>query len=130
MNDYQTYLNSEGWKAKRAMILNMWGNRCALCNEGGLLQVHHRTYERKGNENPFDLIPLCEKHHEMLNPKQEPELELSYEQSVRAAVAKMTLCLEIELDTPENLNHRENIKKNIEGIKLRYEATTGERFIS
>lgn len=68
---YQDYLNSEGWKAKRAMILNMWGNRCALCNEGGELHLHHRTYERKGNEDPFGLIPLCKKHHEIFHGKEE-----------------------------------------------------------
>ena len=69
MNNYQEYLNSEGWKAKRAMILNMWGNRCAVCNEGGELHLHHRTYDRKGNEDPFDVIPLCKKHHELIHNK-------------------------------------------------------------
>lgn len=65
MSSYQDYLNSEGWKAKRDMILKMWGYRCALCYSNGELHLHHRTYERKGSEDVFDLIPLCKKHHEM-----------------------------------------------------------------
>jgi len=75
--DYQEYLKSEGWKAKRNMILNMWGNRCALCNEGGELHLHHRTYERKGNEDPYDLIPLCKTHHKMFHeqPSSSPKTE-------------------------------------------------------
>ena len=75
MQNYQEYLNSEGWKAKRNMILNMWGNRCALCNEGGELHLHHRAYERKGNEDPYDLIPLCKKHHEIFHEKNKPETD-------------------------------------------------------
>jgi hypothetical protein len=69
VNDYQAYLSSEGWKAKRNMILNMWGNRCALCNEGGELHLHHRDYSRVGNEEVTDVIPLCKKHHEIFHGK-------------------------------------------------------------
>jgi len=38
-----------------------WGNRCALCNDGGPLEVHHRTYERFGHEELTDCVPLCRK---------------------------------------------------------------------
>lgn len=67
--DYQEYLKSEGWKAKRNMILNMWGNRCALCNKGGEMHLHHRDYKRVGNEEVTDVIPLCKKHHELFHNK-------------------------------------------------------------
>ena len=38
--------------------------RCQLCNTGGSLQVHHRTYQRRGYERLDDLTVLCRKCHE------------------------------------------------------------------
>jgi hypothetical protein len=121
---YQDYLNSEGWKAKRAMILNMWGNRCALCNEGGELHLHHRTYERKGNEDPFDLVPLCKKHHEMVHENDIPkEKEISIEDKYLIAIDRLKRMLDLE---PES---REGILRNIDGVIIMYERVTGKRYI-
>lgn len=39
------------------------GYRCALCNRGASLQVHHRTYENYGNEKVEDLLTLCRRCH-------------------------------------------------------------------
>lgn len=102
---YQEYLNSEGWKAKRAMILNMWGNRCALCNEGGELHLHHRTYERKGNEDPYDLIPLCQPHHERFHDiTSNDEIE-----KLHKAILIVKEKIAIEPDTLQNPNHQKEL---------------------
>lgn len=69
MSDYQEYLDSEGWKAKRDMVRQYWDNRCALCNAEGELHVHHRTYERRGNERLTDLILLCKDCHSKFHDK-------------------------------------------------------------
>ena len=72
LNDYQTmpyadYLKTERWKVIRRKAINRAGYRCQLCNSNKRLQVHHRTYKRRGCELPGDLTVLCVgchlKHH-------------------------------------------------------------------
>jgi hypothetical protein len=65
--DYQAdILDSPQWKARRKVELDRAGHRCQACNASGddiVLDVHHRTYDRVGNEGPADLIVLCRKCH-------------------------------------------------------------------
>lgn len=64
---YSEYLQSEHWKDIRLMALRRASFRCQLCNAQDKLNVHHRTYERRGEELLSDLTVLCEpchaKHH-------------------------------------------------------------------
>lgn len=60
---YADYLKTEHWKRKRKAALHAALHRCQLCNGKGPLNVHHRTYERRGEELPNDLIALCEPCH-------------------------------------------------------------------
>jgi len=60
---YREYLRSPQWQRKRKGALKRAGNRCQLCNSPARLQVHHRTYDRIGNEAPDDLIVLCSVCH-------------------------------------------------------------------
>ncbi len=65
---YAEYLQTPEWDRVRKEHLRASGYRCQLCNAGGVtLNVHHRTYERRGNESQGDLITLCQtchkKHH-------------------------------------------------------------------
>ena len=41
--------------------------KCQLCNKSGELNVHHRTYERRGEESYSDLITLCEDCHTLFH---------------------------------------------------------------
>ena len=70
MTIYQNYIHSPEWVAKREKVLIFWGRRCALCNSPERVEVHHRTYDRLGQELLTDLIPLCdtchERHHEFM----------------------------------------------------------------
>jgi hypothetical protein len=61
---YREYLETPEWKALREKKLKAARFRCELCNEPGQLNVHHRTYERRGNEHLKDLIVLCRGCHE------------------------------------------------------------------
>lgn len=56
---YRDYLKTDHWQDTRKMALRRAGYRCQLCNGARPLQVHHRTYERRGSEWPEDLIALC-----------------------------------------------------------------------
>lgn len=67
---YFEYLQTPEWQATRRQMLERALFRCQLCNANGLLDVHHRTYERRGEEWEEDLIVLCrrchQKHHDKL----------------------------------------------------------------
>ena len=64
---YNDYLRTKHWKKTRQDAIIRAMNRCQLCSSRGKLHVHHNTYKRRGFEEPFDLIVLCEvchaKHH-------------------------------------------------------------------
>ena len=50
--DYRKYLKSPEWAAKRIQIIVRDNRQCQHCRVGGkYLQVHHKTYDRFGNEN-------------------------------------------------------------------------------
>lgn len=59
---YSLYLRTEHWKRTRTLALDRYGSACVLCNATPV-NVHHRTYERLGNERLDDLIVLCEPCH-------------------------------------------------------------------
>lgn len=74
--DYDEYLRSDLWKKKRAMFL--WKTTppevCAECRTlswacalayGKSVNVHHRTYDRLGDEDFADLEILCWRCHEI-----------------------------------------------------------------
>ena len=44
------------------------GYRCQVCGERDTrLDVHHNTYDRYGDEGPFDLVALCGGCHEVFH---------------------------------------------------------------
>jgi 5-methylcytosine-specific restriction endonuclease McrA len=67
---FTEYRLTKEWRARRSRVLLRAGNRCELCNASGLLDVHHRTYDRYGDELLSDLIALCRpchsKYHDVL----------------------------------------------------------------
>ena len=73
--DYQRYMKSKEWKAKREWALERAGSRCQLCNSTAQPNVHHRTYKNLGHEKPGDLIVLCADCHERFH-KRLPEVPL------------------------------------------------------
>ena len=44
---------------KRQQALNYYGAFCQACGSKKRITVHHKTYERFGNEKISDLMPLC-----------------------------------------------------------------------
>ncbi len=64
-SSYEEYLQSGRWRHKRLEAQKLARNRCQVCNaKGQILDTHHRTYERIGNELPEDLIVLCRPCHD------------------------------------------------------------------
>lgn len=57
---YREYLQTPEWQATRKDALRRAGYRCQVCGATGFkLNVHHNTYERRGEEYARDLIVLC-----------------------------------------------------------------------
>jgi hypothetical protein len=59
---YDIYLQTDHWKRVRKEAIERAGHRCQLCNRHyneATLQAHHRTYDRRGQEEPGDLTVLC-----------------------------------------------------------------------
>ena len=63
-SEYDQYLSSNHWQELRKIKLQEAENRCQLCYSDKRLNVHHRTYIRKGKEKLSDLIVLCKRYHE------------------------------------------------------------------
>ena len=61
---FTEYQKTPEWGARRRNVLLRAGYRCELCYASGRLQVHHRTYDRYGNELLSDLIALCRSCHQ------------------------------------------------------------------
>jgi len=59
---YKAYIISAEWAKIRADIIILRGGKCELCGKNGK-QVHHITYERLFDEEPDDLILLCNRCH-------------------------------------------------------------------
>ena len=66
---YKDYLQTEHWQEFRKKALRKAGYKCQLCNNGGLLNTHHRTYENKGHETYSDVIVLCQDCHGKFHDK-------------------------------------------------------------
>jgi hypothetical protein len=77
---YPEYLKTREWADKREQALDRDGHRCRVCNSSEHLHVHHRTYERRGNEDLNDLTTLCKTCHESFHERmrQDDLMEMTY----------------------------------------------------
>jgi hypothetical protein len=65
---YGEYLQTPEWQERRRVRLKAARYRCQVCNsKDQRLNVHHRTYERRGEELAADLIVLCEPCHHLFH---------------------------------------------------------------
>lgn len=66
---YDQYLQTSHWKTLRLKKLEEVGRRCQLCNSEDRLDVHHRSYEHRGEEPLNDLTVLCRPCHAKFHGK-------------------------------------------------------------
>lgn len=64
---YNKYLHTYHWEQLRELKLSEVDHRCQVCYNSKQLNVHHRTYERLGNEKLSDLTVLCKEWHEIFH---------------------------------------------------------------
>ncbi len=63
---YRSYLASPEWQVKRLAAITRDGGECRICAERFDLEVHHKTYDRVGDEAENDLTTLCDKCHKYI----------------------------------------------------------------
>lgn len=67
-SNYQEYLGTDYWKRFRLMALDHYQYRCMACGATKKpLGVHHNNYNCLGHETYNDVIPLCDKCHELFH---------------------------------------------------------------
>jgi len=60
---YESYLQSADWREKRLMVIRRENGLCQGCRKEQITQVHHRNYDRLGDELLTDLYGYCETCH-------------------------------------------------------------------
>lgn len=91
---YDEYLQTPEWLERREQALDRAERRCQICYTPDNLNVHHRTYERRGNERPSDLTVLCERHHYLFHLseriRKDDKWSLSIEEALIATIERHT----------------------------------------
>jgi 5-methylcytosine-specific restriction endonuclease McrA len=65
---FAEYRMQPEWQARRSAALARARYRCQVCAEhDDRLDVHHNSYERYGDEDPFDLVVLCAQCHKLFH---------------------------------------------------------------
>jgi hypothetical protein len=65
---YDEYINSVAWERRRRAYFRSHARRCAACGtRRGVIDLHHRTYDRLGREPDMDLVPLCRDDHDLVH---------------------------------------------------------------
>jgi 5-methylcytosine-specific restriction endonuclease McrA len=62
--NYEAYLESEEWAARRELVLKRAGGLCEGCRLHPAVEVHHLSYENAGNEFLWQLVAICRDCHE------------------------------------------------------------------
>lgn len=70
VNNYQEYLKTEHWtnlkiRFKASKLYK--DGKCHLCKSKTMINIHHKSYKRIGNERLNDLIVLCNLCHSKLH---------------------------------------------------------------
>lgn len=65
--EYAEYLQLPHWRKIRAKRMAIANGICEGCGERPATQVHHLTYEHRGNEMLWELRAVCDECHEYLS---------------------------------------------------------------
>jgi 5-methylcytosine-specific restriction endonuclease McrA len=72
---YNAYIGSDAWNRKKVERRAIDRDKCQGCIRVDRLEVHHKTYERIGDENvETDLVTLCERCHGELHGRKAEEI--------------------------------------------------------
>lgn len=64
VESYRKYLVTTHWREFRQRYISGWDGCCFVCGcRPKPVEIHHKTYDRIGNENLDDVVGLCQKCH-------------------------------------------------------------------
>lgn len=89
-SDYQRYLQSGAWKAKRRLVRKRSNGTCELCKKRIATQAHHVTYENLGDEPLDDLLDLCFVCHAKQHPEKRGFLKGAHEAALKTKARRRT----------------------------------------
>lgn len=69
------YLLTDGWKARRKLVMERAGWVCEGCRINRATQVHHLTYDNWGSEFLWELVAICGECHGRVHEDREPDIE-------------------------------------------------------
>ena len=95
-NSYKDYLETNHWKKIREYV-KYKRKCCKKCQTKERLEVHHKTYERLGNELLKDLVLLCRTCHQLTHDLKElPKEKNNRPKKQKREVIKTPKQLEME----------------------------------
>lgn len=64
--EYNRYLQSGDWQARRRMVLERDSYLCQSCRQARATQAHHLTYDHGFDAPLFELVAVCQSCHERI----------------------------------------------------------------
>lgn len=64
--EYNEYLQSGDWQARRLLVLKRDGGMCTACGQATATEVHHKTYDHGFDAPLFDLESVCSPCHDKI----------------------------------------------------------------
>lgn len=110
---YEQYLQTAWWRGRRNLALRRAGYKCERCAAGRQLEVHHLSYERRGDEADEDLQVLCRGCHLGHHVN-----EVTPNRSVYLAVVSAALKVETFESVADLV---EDVKRRCVALKLPYD---------
>ncbi len=71
-DEYQRYLKTPEWLAKRDLVLEREHRICQGCRSAPATQAHHTTYAHIGDEFLFELVAVCRTCHDRFHESEFP----------------------------------------------------------
>jgi hypothetical protein len=62
-SSYNIYINSAEWREVKNRYYQNYPRQCAACDTFSHIHLHHMSYGNFGHELDYELVPLCEPHH-------------------------------------------------------------------
>lgn len=85
---YLSYLRSPAWFERRRKHLAKHGAHCKACGTLDKIHLHHKTYDRLGQEKDADLVALCERCHKAVHAYARKHRDLTLWQATDHVVKK------------------------------------------
>jgi hypothetical protein len=64
---YAAHMKTAKWQGSRILVIRRCKGICERCHKWPVVNIHHLTYERVGNELPEDLLGVCSRCHRELH---------------------------------------------------------------